>query len=127
MKTVYTEAINHDPAITFMNTGNQQPGYASMGAWVSYGLGSENKNLPTFIAMVSQGSGKNPGQPIFSRLWGSGFLPSSHQGVGLRAGANPVLYLNDPPGINRSQRRELLDDLAKLNHLRAKELGDPKH
>ena len=81
-----------------MNTGNQQPGYASMGAWISYGLGSENENLPTFIAMVSQGSGKNPGQPIFSRLWGSGFLPSSHQGVGLRPGANPVLYLADPPG-----------------------------
>ncbi len=126
VKSIYTEAINHDPAITFMNTGNQQPGYASMGAWVSYGLGSENENLPTFIAMVSQGSGKNPGQPIFSRLWGSGFLPSSHQGVGLRAGANPVLYLNDPPGTNRSQRRALLDDLAKLNQMRAKELGDPE-
>ena len=93
VKSMYTEAINHDPAITFINTGNQQPGYASMGAWISYGLGSENENLPTFIAMISQGTGKNPGQPIFSRLWGSGFLPSSHQGVGLRAGANPVLYL----------------------------------
>ena len=84
VKSLYTEAINHDPAITYMNTGNQQPGYASMGAWVSYGLGSENENLPAFVAMVSQGTGKNPGQPIFSRLWGSGFLPSSHQGVGLR-------------------------------------------
>ncbi len=126
IKSMHTEAINHDPAMTFLNTGNQQPGYASMGAWVSYGLGSENENLPTFIAMVSQGSGKNPGQPIFSRLWGSGFLPSSHQGVGLRAGANPVLYLNDPPGITRPQRRELLDDLARLNRLRAQELGDPE-
>jgi uncharacterized protein (DUF1501 family) len=126
VKSMHTEAINHDPAITFMNTGNQQPGYASMGAWVSYGLGSENENLPTFIAMVSQGSGKNPGQPIFSRLWGSGFLPSSHQGVGLRPGANPVLYLQDPPGTDRQQRRELLDDLAHLNHLRARELGDPE-
>ena len=86
VKSMHTEAINHDPAITYMNTGNQQPGYASMGAWVSYGLGSENENLPAFIAMVSQGSGKNPGQPIFSRLWGNGFLPSSHQGVGLRPG-----------------------------------------
>ena len=84
VKSLHTEAINHDPAITYMNTGNQQPGYASMGAWVSYGLGSENEDLPTFVAMVSQGTGKNPGQPIFSRLWGSGFLPSSHQGVGLR-------------------------------------------
>jgi uncharacterized protein (DUF1501 family) len=126
IKSMYTEAINHDPAVTFMNTGNQQPGYASMGAWVSYGLGSENKNLPAFIAMVSQGTGKNPGQPIFSRLWGSGFLPSSHQGVGLRPGANPVLYLNNPDGVTRSQRRALLDDLAQLNHLRAAELGDPE-
>ncbi|MBA3480782.1 MAG: DUF1501 domain-containing protein, partial [Pirellulales bacterium] len=112
VKSMHTEAINHDPAITYMNTGNQQPGYASMGAWVSYGLGSLNNDLPTFIAMVSQGSGKNPGQPIFSRLWGSGFLPSSHQGVGLRPGASPVLYLQDPPGTSREQRRAMLDDLA---------------
>jgi hypothetical protein len=126
IKSMHTEAINHDPAITYMCTGNQQPGYASMGAWVSYGLGSENDNLPTFIAMVSQGSGKNPGQPIFSRLWGSGFLPSSHQGVGLRPGSSPVLYLQDPPGTTRQQRRELLDDLAHLNHLRNRELGDPE-
>lgn len=126
IKSLHTEAINHDPAITYMNTGNQQPGYASMGSWVSYGLGSENKNLPAFITMVSQGTGKNPGQPIFSRLWGSGFLPSSHQGVGLRPGANPVLYLNNPEGVDRAQRRALLDDLAQLNHLRAADLGDPE-
>ena len=126
IKSLYTEAINHDPAITFMNTGNQQPGYASMGAWVSYGLGTENENLPAFIAMVSQGTGKNPGQPIFSRLWGNGFLPSSHQGVGLRPGANPVLYLSNPPGVEASQRREMLDDLSQLNSLRATELGDPE-
>jgi uncharacterized protein (DUF1501 family) len=126
VKSMYTEAINHDPAITFINTGNQQPGYASMGAWVSYGLGSENDNLPTYIAMVSQGSGKNPGQPIFSRLWGSGFLPSSYQGVGLRAGGSPVLYLDDPPGVTRDQRRALLNDLDQLNQLRAAELGDPE-
>jgi hypothetical protein len=126
VKSMYTEAINHDPAITFISTGNQQPGYASMGAWISYGLGSENENLPTFIAMISQGTGKNPGQPIFSRLWGSGFLPSSHQGVGLRPGASPVLYLGDPPGCCRVQRRALLDDLAQLNHLRAAETGDPE-
>jgi len=124
VKSLNTEAINHDPAITYMNTGNQQPGYASMGAWVSYGLGSENENLPAFIAMVSQGSGKNPGQPIFSRLWGNGFLPSSHQGVGLRPGKNPVLYLADPPGTVREQRRSLLDDLAELNRQRAAETGD---
>jgi Protein of unknown function (DUF1501) len=126
VKSMYTEAINHDPAITFVNTGNQQPGYASMGAWISYGLGSANENLPTFVAMISQGTGKNPGQPIFSRLWGNGFLPSSHQGVGLRAGASPVLYLEDPPGTDRQQRRALLDDLAQLNHLRAAQTGDPE-
>lgn len=126
IKSLHTEAINHDPAITFMNTGNQQPGYASMGAWLSYGLGTENENLPAFIAMVSQGTGKNPGQPIFSRLWGSGFLPSSHQGVGLRPGANPVLYLSNPPGVESSQRRAMLDDLSQLNSLRATELGDPE-
>jgi uncharacterized protein (DUF1501 family) len=126
VKSLYTEAINHDPAITYMNTGNQQPGYASMGAWVSYGLGSENENLPAFVAMVSQGTGKNPGQPIFSRLWGSGFLPSSHQGVGLRPGASPVLYLSNPPGVEPGQRRALLNDLAELNEARARELGDPE-
>jgi len=126
VRTVTTEAINHDPAVTFVNTGNQQPGYPSMGAWLCYGLGSENENLPTFITMTSQGSGKNPGQPIFSRLWGSGFLPSSHQGVGLRPGANPVLYLANPPGTSRQQRRAMLDDLAKLNQLRAKQTGDPE-
>jgi uncharacterized protein (DUF1501 family) len=125
VKSVHTEAINHDPAITLMNTGNQQPGYASMGAWVSYGLGSENENLPAFVSMVSQGSGKNPGQPIFSRLWGSGFLPASYQGVGLRPGANPVLYLQDPPGTTRDQRRDLLDDLAKMNQSFADASGDP--
>ena len=126
VKSLHTEAINHDPGITYMNTGNQLPGYASMGAWLSYGLGTVNENLPAFIAMVSQGTGKNPGQPIFSRLWGSGFLPSSHQGVGLRPGKNPVLYLQNPPGVEPSQRRAALDDLAKLNVLRAEELGDPE-
>ena len=91
---------------------------------MSYGLGSENANLPAFIAMTSQGSGKNPGQPIFSRLWGSGFLPSSHQGVGLRPGANPVLYLANPPGTSREQRRDLLNDLATLNQAHADAKGD---
>ncbi len=126
IKSLHSEAINHDPAITFLNTGNQQPGYASMGAWVSYGLGSENDNLPAFIAMVSQGTGKNPGQPIFSRLWGNGFLPSSHQGVGLRPGASPVPYLGDPAGVQRNQRRELLDDLRFLNERFVERSGDPE-
>jgi uncharacterized protein (DUF1501 family) len=124
VKSVHTEAINHDPAVTFMNTGNQQPGYPSMGAWLNYGLGSENENLPAFITMTSQGSGKNPGQPIFSRLWGAGFLPSSYQGVGLRPGTNPVLYLANPPGVSRRQRRAMLDDLAQLNQARVDDLGD---
>lgn len=126
VKSVYSEAINHDPAITYFNTGNQQPGYASMGAWISYGLGSENANLPTFIAMVSQGTGKNPGQPVFSRLWGSGFLPSSHQGVGLRPGSSPVPYLSNPPGVDREQRRQLLDDMQALNQGFANTTGDPE-
>ncbi len=126
VKTAHSQAINHDPGITLLNTGDQQPGHASMGAWISYGLGSENQNLPTFITMTSQGSGKNPDQPIFSRLWGSGYLPASNQGVGLRAGANPVLYLGDPRGVSRNQRRAMLDDLAQLNQLRAAELGDPE-
>ncbi len=126
LKSLHSEAINHDPAITFMNTGNQLPGYPSMGSWVSYGLGSENENLPAFIVLVSQGSGKNPGQPIFSRLWGSGFLPASQQGVALRPGGNPVLYLANPDGIEREQRRRLLDDLAALNEMRAAETGDPE-
>ena len=126
IKSMHTEAINHDPAITLMNTGNQIPGYASMGSWASYGLGSENANLPAFIVLVSQGSGKNPGQPIFSRLWGSGFLPSSHQGVGFRPGGNPVPYLANPDGVDPATRRAMLDDLATLNAMHAHEVGDPE-
>ena len=126
IKTMHTEAINHDPAITFINTGSQQIGHASLGAWLSYGLGSENENLPAYVVLLSQGTGKNPGQPIFSRLWGNGYLPSSHQGVLLRPGVNPVLYLKDPPGISRAQRRRLLDDLAILNRKQAEEMGDPE-
>jgi len=126
IKSLHTEAINHDPAITYMATGNQQPGYASMGSWLSYGLGSENANLPAFLTMVSQGSGKNPGQPIFSRLWGNGFLPSSHQGVGLRPGSSPVLHLENPAGIDRNHRRAMLDDLRELDAIAARRSGDPE-
>ncbi|MEQ1894172.1 MAG: DUF1501 domain-containing protein [Planctomycetota bacterium] len=126
VKSLHTDAINHDPAVTYLCTGNALPGYASMGSWVSYGLGSECDDLPAFVVLVSQGSGKNPGQPIFSRLWGSGFLPSSHQGVGLRPGGNPVLYLANPPGVERAQRRDELDDLAELNRLHAERAGDPE-
>ena len=95
-----TEAINHDPAITFIQTGSQQPGRPSLGAWLSYGLGSENQNLPAFVVMISQGSGNKTDQPLFSRLWGSGFLPTQHQGVRFRSGDDPVLYLSNPPGID---------------------------
>ena len=126
IKSMYTEAINHDPAITFINTGSQQIGHASLGAWLSYGLGSENENLPAYVVLLSQGTGKNPGQPIFARLWGSGYLPSSHQGVLLRPGVNPVLYLADPPGVTRAQRRKMLDDLAALNLRQAEAVGDPE-
>ena len=100
IKTVYTDAINHDPAITFIQTGFQQPGRPSMGSWVSYGLGSENQNLPAFVVMISQANALNPDQPLFSRLWGNGFLPSKYQGVKFHAGGDPVLYLSNPPGIS---------------------------
>ncbi len=126
LRAVHTEAINHDPAVTYINTGSQQMGHASMGAWLSYGLGSENQNLPAYMVLLSQGTGKNPGQPLFSRLWGSGYLPSSHQGVLMRPGANPVLYLRNPEGTSTSARRKLLDRLANLNHLHAEESGDPE-
>jgi hypothetical protein len=126
IRSMHTEAINHDPAITLINTGSMQLGNASAGAWVSYGLGTDNANLPAYMVLVSQGTGKNPGQPIFSRLWGSGFLPSQHQGVMLRAGAEPVLYLDNPGGVSRPQRRHLLDDLATLNQRFAEEVGDPE-
>lgn len=126
IRSMHTEAINHDPGITFINTGSQIPGQPSAGAWASYGLGSENQNMPSYIVLLSQGNGKNPGQPIFSRLWGSGYLPSSHQGVMLRSSGDPVLYLNDPPGITRDNRREQLDDLAAMNQLKFAVTGDPE-
>ena len=124
IKSMHTEAINHDPGITFMNTGSQFPGHPSMGAWLDYGMGSLNKNMPGYVVLLSQGTGKNPGQPIFSRLWGSGFLPSVHQGVQLRSKGDPVLFLNDPEGISRTNRRQMLDNLNKLNELRFIETGD---
>jgi hypothetical protein len=126
VKSLNTEAINHDPATTYIQTGSQQPGRPSLGAWLSYGLGSMNNNLPAFIVMISQGSGNKTDQPIFSRLWGSGFLPSQHQGVRFRSGADPVLYLSDPEGIDRATRRRMLDGIAELNHLASKSAGDPE-
>ena len=126
VRSMHTEAINHDPAITFIQTGSQQPGRPSLGAWLSYGLGSEADDLPAFVVMISQGSGADANQGLLERLWGSGFVPSSHQGVKLRSGADPVLYLSDPPGISRQLRREMLDKLAALNRLQLVQTGDPE-
>jgi hypothetical protein len=126
VRTINTDAINHDPAITFIQTGFQQPGRPCIGSWVSYGLGSENKNLPAFVVMISQKSGINVDQPLFSRLWSSGFLPSNYQGVKFRSGADPVLFLNDADGVTPATRKNILDLSAKLNQQRAAELGDPE-
>lgn len=125
VKSMHTEAINHDPAITFFQTGNQQPGRPSIGSWFSYGLGSENEDLPAFVVLLSKNSFYQA-QPIYSRLWGSGFLPSNHQGVKLRSQGDPVLYLNDPAGNDPNGRRKSLDALAELNRIREKEIGDPE-
>ncbi|MCP4811253.1 MAG: DUF1501 domain-containing protein [Planctomycetaceae bacterium] len=122
IRSLHTEAINHDPAITFVQTGHQLAGRPSMGSWVSYGLGSQNEDLPTFVAMTS-GDG---GQPLYDRLWGSGFLPSRHQGVKFRRAGDPVLYLSNPQGLGSQLRRGVLDDLAKLNQLKLQRVGDPE-
>lgn len=126
VRSMHTEAINHDPAITFMQTGSQQPGRPSMGSWLSYGLGSEAEDLPAFVVMISHGTGSDANQGLLDRLWGSGFLPSSHQGVKFRSGLDPVLYLNDPAGVDRELRRQMLDGLAKLNELQQQKDGDPE-
>ncbi|MEM9648687.1 MAG: DUF1501 domain-containing protein [Bacteroidota bacterium] len=124
VKSMYTEAINHDPAVTFFQTGSQQPGRPSIGSWLSYGLGSENENLPAFTVLLSRGSGRPNGQPLYTRLWGNGFLHSLHQGVQFRAAKDPVLYLNDPKGISKSTKRAILDNLAELNEKQYQEFGD---
>lgn len=126
VKSMVTDAINHDPAITYFQTGSQIAGRPSVGAWASYGLGSENEDLPAFVAMTSRGTGRKAGQPLYDRLWGSGFLPTTHQGVKFRGGTDPVLYLQNPPGISRDTKRELLDDLASLNQQHQKLVGDPE-
>jgi hypothetical protein len=124
IRSMNTEAINHDPAITYINTGRQQPGRPSFGSWMSYGLGSENENLPAYVVFVSVGS--MPGQALYSRLWGSGFLPSRHQGVQFRGGGDPVLYLSNPPGVARGARRKMLDGIARLNQQNFQRSGDPE-
>jgi uncharacterized protein (DUF1501 family) len=124
IKTVNTEAINHDPAITFIQTGFQQPGRPCTGSWLSYGLGSMNQNLPGFVVMIS--NGKESDQPLYTRLWGSGFLPSEYQGVQLRGTGDPVLYLSNPPGVDATARRRMLDATAKLNARQSQIFGDPE-
>jgi Protein of unknown function (DUF1501) len=126
IRSMHTEAINHDPAITFIQTGSQQPGRPSLGSWLSYGLGSETEELPAFVVMISHGTGNDANQGLLDRLWGSGFLPSSHQGVKLRSGRESVLYLNDPAGIDRNLRRSMLDGLGKLNSIERQASGDPE-
>jgi hypothetical protein len=125
IRSMHTEAINHDPAITFFQSGSQQPGRPSIGAWLDYGLGRLNDNLPSFVVLVSVNA-KRAGQGLLARLWGSGFLPSGHQGVQFRSSGEPVLYLNDPPGLTRERRRLMLDGIAELNRLQYARSGDPE-
>lgn len=125
VKSMFTEAINHDPAITFFQTGNQQPGRPSLGAWVSYGLGSVSANLPSYVVLLDINTDPQA-QPAYSRLWGSAFLPGHHQGVKLRSVGDPVLYLKDPTAANSSQRRQLFDTISELNSLHLKQVGDPE-
>ena len=115
VRSMTTEAINHDPAVTMMQTGHQQPGRPSFGSWLSYGLGSENQNLPAFVVLLSRGSAARPDDPLYARLWGSGFLPSNHQGVAFRNSGDPVLYLSNTPGIDAEARRDQLDIIGALN------------
>jgi hypothetical protein len=126
IKSVNTEAINHDPAVTYICTGHQLPGRASLGAWLSYGLGTENQNLPAFVVMTASWTGRKEAQAIYNRLWGSGFLPSKHQGVALRSNGDPVLFLSNPAGVDAATRRRMLDALARLNQKQFDEVADPE-
>jgi len=126
IKTMHTEAINHDPAITFFQTGAQLAGRPSIGSWLSYGLGSENRDLPAFVALLSNGTGNPNDQPLYDRLWGSGFLPTKYQGIKFRSAGDPVLFLSNPAGFDAPARRRMLDDLAKLNGMQLEEYGDPE-
>ena len=126
IRSLHTEAINHDPAITFMQTGSQLAGRPSIGAWMSYGLGSENSELPAYVVLTSFGTGRKDDQPLYDRLWSAGFLPAKYQGVKFRNKGEPVHYLNNPPGMDRAMRRGTLDELAALNAHRHDALGDPE-
>jgi hypothetical protein len=124
VRSMHTEAINHDPALTFFQTGAQQGNRPSLGSWLSYGLGSENQNLPAFTVLLSRGIGN--GQGVYSKLWNNGFLDSVHQGVQFSSGEDPVLYLKDPKGLSREERRIMLDNISELNHISNEKLGDPE-
>ncbi|MFO0425787.1 MAG: DUF1501 domain-containing protein [Planctomyces sp.] len=126
VRSMHTEAINHDPALTLMQTGHQLPGRPSFGAWASYGLGSENSDLPAFVVLHSRGSAARPADPLYARLWGSGFLPSSHQGIAFRSGNDPVLFLSNSPGVDSASRRDQLDVLEELNRSEFRRIGDPE-
>ena len=126
IRSMHTEAINHDPAVTFIQTGNQIPGRPSIGSWLSYGLGSESQDLPAFVVMTPTWTSKRDAQALFTRLWGSGNLPSKHQGVALRGKGDPVLFLSDPPGVSKQMRRDMLDGLAELNRKQFEAVGDPE-
>ena len=126
IRSMNTEAINHDPAITFLQTGHQQPGRPSLGAWTTYGLGSENSSLPGFVVLHSRGSAARPADPLYARLWGPGFLPSNYQGVSFRSNGDPVLYLSNPPGVDAGARRDQLDAIGALNHKQLERQLDPE-
>ncbi|MEZ6062519.1 MAG: DUF1501 domain-containing protein [Planctomycetaceae bacterium] len=126
LRSVYTNAINHDPAMTFIQTGRELPGWPSLGSWLSYGLGTSTENLPNYVVMTPTWTGRKSAQALFSRLWGTGFLPSKLQGVALRAKGDPVLFLSDPPGVDRTTRRTMLDGLSELNHLQFEQTHDPE-
>jgi hypothetical protein len=126
VRSLHTEAINHDPAVTYLQTGHQQPGRPSFGAWTSYGLGSENRNLPSFVVLISRGSAARPADPLYARLWGSAFLPSNHQGVSFRSSGDPVLYLSNPPGLDAAARRDQLDAIGALNQRQVERQLDPE-
>jgi hypothetical protein len=127
IKSMHTEAVNHSPAITFFLTGAEQPGRPSMGAWVTYGLGTDSEELPGFVVMTSRDKEATCGQIFYDYYWGSGFLPSKFQGVRFRGAGDPVLYLSNPEGMSREVRRGLLDDLAKLNEQHYAEFADPRN
>lgn len=126
VRSVHTEAVNHDPAVTMMMTGTQQPGRPSIGAWLSYGIGSENHDLPAFVVLLTPGLIQDASTPVSTRHWGAGFLPSKHQGIKFRSGKAPVLYLDNPAGIDNNTRREMLNVTAQLNGIQKRTTGDPE-